>query len=117
MNKVKLLSATAILVAALAAPGFAQDRGGGGAGAGAGMSGSGGGTAGGGAALSGGGSAGGGAAVSGGGSAGGRAAVSGGATRLVTGDQDLLVLDPFRTVAIVTPARFLSLHEGEREAT
>src|SRR5712675_2248122 len=30
MNKVKLLSATAMLVAALAAPGFAQDRGGGG---------------------------------------------------------------------------------------
>jgi hypothetical protein len=79
MNKVKLLSATAILVAALAAPGFAQDRGGGGAaGAGAGVSGSGGG-----AAVSGGGSAGGGAAVSpgGGGSAGGRAAVSGGASQ------------------------------------
>src|SRR5712672_2242208 len=56
MNKVKLLSATAMLVAALAAPGFAQDRGGGGAaGAGAGVSGPG-----------------------GGGSAGGRAAVSGG---------------------------------------
>ena len=65
MNKVKLLSATAILVAALAAPGFAQDRGGGGAaGAGAGVSGSGGG-----------------AAVSGGGSAGGGAAVSGGASQ------------------------------------
>jgi len=79
MNKVKLLSATAILVAALAAPGFAQDRGGGGAaGAGAGVSGSGGG-----AAVSGSGSAGGGAAVSpgGGGSAGGRAAVSGGASQ------------------------------------
>jgi hypothetical protein len=75
MNKVKLLSATAILVAALAAPGFAQDRGGGGtAGAGAGVSGPGGG----------GGSAGGGAAISGpggGGSAGGRAAVSGGASQ------------------------------------
>src|SRR4051812_25296013 len=84
MNKVKLLGATAILVAALATPGFAQDRGGGGAvGAGAGVSGSGGGSAGGGAALSGGGSAGGGAAVSpgGGGSAGGRAAVSGGASQ------------------------------------
>jgi hypothetical protein len=88
MNKVKLLSATAILVAALAAPGFAQDRGGGGtAGAGAGVSGSGGGAAGGGAAMGGrgsGGSAGGGAAMSGpggGGSAGGRAAVSGGASQ------------------------------------
>jgi hypothetical protein len=89
MNKVKLLSATAMLVAALAAPGFAQDRGGGGAaGAGAGVSGpGGGGSAGGGAAVSGpggGGSAGGGAAVSGpggGGSAGGRAAVSGGASQ------------------------------------
>src|SRR4051794_18965965 len=86
MNKVKLLSATAILVATLAVPGFAQDRGGGGtAGAGAGVSGSGGGSAGGGAAMGGSGggrSAGGGAAVSGpggGGSAGGRAAVSGGA--------------------------------------
>jgi len=82
---VKLLSATAILVAALAAPGFAQDRGGGGtAGAGAGVSGSGGGSAGGGAAVggSGGGSAGGGAAMGGPGggrSAGGGAAVSGGA--------------------------------------
>jgi putative PIN family toxin of toxin-antitoxin system len=34
-------------------------------------------------------------------------AVSGGASCLVTGDQDLLVLHPFRGVRIVTPAQFL----------
>ncbi len=34
-------------------------------------------------------------------------AVSGGATHLVTGDDDLLVLHPFRGVAIVTPQAFL----------
>jgi len=34
-------------------------------------------------------------------------AVSGGATHLVTGDDDLLVLYPFRGVAIVTPQAFL----------
>ena len=36
-------------------------------------------------------------------------AVSGLATHLVTGDQDLLVLHPFRGVAIVTPGEFLDL--------
>ena len=34
-------------------------------------------------------------------------AISGGATHLVTGDDDLLVLHPFRGVAIVTPQEFL----------
>jgi hypothetical protein len=34
-------------------------------------------------------------------------AVSGGATHLITGDDDLLVLHPFRDVAIVTPQTFL----------
>ena len=34
-------------------------------------------------------------------------AVSGGATHLITGDADLLVLHPFRDVAIVTPQVFL----------
>ena len=36
-------------------------------------------------------------------------AVSGSARYLVTGDQDLLVLNPFRDVAIVTPHQFLVL--------
>ena len=35
-------------------------------------------------------------------------AVSGDATHLVTGDDDLLVLHPFRGVAIVTPQAFLN---------
>jgi putative PIN family toxin of toxin-antitoxin system len=34
-------------------------------------------------------------------------AVSGGASCLVTGDQDLLVLNPFRGIPILTPAQFL----------
>ena len=34
-------------------------------------------------------------------------AVSGNATHIVTGDDDLLVLDPFRGISIVTPNRFL----------
>lgn len=34
-------------------------------------------------------------------------AVSGGATHVVTGDNDLLVLSPFRGIAICTPARFV----------
>ena len=34
-------------------------------------------------------------------------AVSGGATHLVTGDDDLLVLNPFRGVSILTPQAFL----------
>jgi len=36
-------------------------------------------------------------------------AINGGATFIVTGDQDLLTLSPFRTVAIVSPAQFLAL--------
>lgn len=34
-------------------------------------------------------------------------AVSGGASHIVTGDQDLLVLNPYRGISIVTPAEFL----------
>ena len=37
-------------------------------------------------------------------------AVSGDATHLVTGDDDLLVLHPFRGVAIVTSQAFLDEH-------
>ncbi len=36
-------------------------------------------------------------------------AVSGGATHLVTGDSDLLALNPFRTVQIIRPHLFLEL--------
>ena len=36
-------------------------------------------------------------------------AVSGNATHLVIGDQDLLALNPFRGVPILTPADFLAL--------
>ena len=36
-------------------------------------------------------------------------AVNGNATYIVTGDTDLLVLNPFRGVEIVTPAEFLQL--------
>lgn len=36
-------------------------------------------------------------------------AVNGDAAAIVTGDRDLLVLDPFRGVRIVTPAAFLEL--------
>ena len=35
------------------------------------------------------------------------AAVAGGADYLVSGDEDLLVLDPFRGVPVLTPAAFL----------
>ena len=34
-------------------------------------------------------------------------AVGGSATHIVTGDNDLLVLHPFRNIAIMTPAEFL----------
>jgi putative PIN family toxin of toxin-antitoxin system len=34
-------------------------------------------------------------------------AVSGRATHLVTGDQDLLILHPYRSIAILTPRQFL----------
>ena len=36
-------------------------------------------------------------------------AVNGNATYIVTGDADLLVLNPFRGIGIVTPAKFLQL--------
>lgn len=36
-------------------------------------------------------------------------AVNGNATYIVTGDADLLVLNPFRGIEIVTPAEFLKL--------
>ncbi len=36
-------------------------------------------------------------------------AVSGNAGYLVTGDKDLLVLDPFRGIRIVTPRQFLDI--------
>ena len=39
-------------------------------------------------------------------------AVNGGAAVIVTGDADLLVLDPFHSVRIVTPAAFLALDPG-----
>jgi len=37
-------------------------------------------------------------------------AMAAGATILITGDKDLLVLHPFRSTAIVTPAQFLAMH-------
>ena len=37
-------------------------------------------------------------------------AVSGAATHLVTGDQDLLALNPFQNVAIVSPGVFIRLY-------
>jgi putative PIN family toxin of toxin-antitoxin system len=40
-------------------------------------------------------------------------AVSGSASYIVTGDDDLLVLHPFRNIAIVTPTEFLHAIEGE----
>ncbi|MCP3962053.1 MAG: putative toxin-antitoxin system toxin component, PIN family [bacterium] len=40
-------------------------------------------------------------------------AVNGKARYLITGDQDLLVLNPFRDVAIVTPDQFLVLTDEE----
>ena len=42
-------------------------------------------------------------------------ALNGTATHLVTGDEDLLVLDPFRGIPIVTPARFLELLSQESQ--
>ena len=36
------------------------------------------------------------------------AAVNGAASHLVTGDQDLLALDPFRGIQILTPAQFVA---------
>jgi putative PIN family toxin of toxin-antitoxin system len=40
-------------------------------------------------------------------------AVSGGASYVITGDDDLLALHPFRNIAIVTPAEFLRVIEKE----
>jgi len=40
-------------------------------------------------------------------------AVSGGATYIISGDNDLLVLHPFRNIAIMTPAEFLQATEKE----
>ncbi|MFO1434068.1 MAG: putative toxin-antitoxin system toxin component, PIN family [Candidatus Competibacteraceae bacterium] len=42
-------------------------------------------------------------------------AVSGGATYLVSGDDDLRSLNPFREIAIVTAAEFLTATEGEED--
>ena len=39
-------------------------------------------------------------------------AVNGRANTLVTGDKDLLVLNPFRDIAIVTPAQYLKRQPG-----
>ena len=36
-------------------------------------------------------------------------AVNGGADYIITGDDDLLVMNPFRGIAIITPAAFLAL--------
>jgi uncharacterized protein len=35
-------------------------------------------------------------------------AIAGGASHLISGDRDLLALDPFRGIRIVTPATLLS---------
>jgi len=40
-------------------------------------------------------------------------AVSGGATHLISGDNDLLVLHPFRGIQIMTPQMFLSQLEQD----
>jgi putative PIN family toxin of toxin-antitoxin system len=42
-------------------------------------------------------------------------AVSGGASCIITGDQDLLVLHPFRGIPILTPAQFLQSLARERD--
>jgi predicted nucleic acid-binding protein len=41
-------------------------------------------------------------------------AVAGGASRLVTGDRDLLTLDPFRNIRIVSPAALLDEFASRR---
>jgi len=40
-------------------------------------------------------------------------AVSGSASCIISGDDDLLVLHPFRNIAIMTPAEFLQVSEEE----
>jgi putative PIN family toxin of toxin-antitoxin system len=42
-------------------------------------------------------------------------AVSGGATHIVTGDSDLLMLNPFRGIQIVAPHSFLGIVNGDVE--
>lgn len=42
-------------------------------------------------------------------------AVSGGATYLISGDNDLRSLNPFRSIAIVTASEFLTVIQGEEE--
>lgn len=42
-------------------------------------------------------------------------AVSGGATCIITGDADLLALDPFQGIAIRTPDAFLSAYPTDKE--
>jgi uncharacterized protein len=44
-------------------------------------------------------------------------ALSGHADYLLTGDQDLLVLHPFRGIPIISPAQFLDLEEGNNYET
>jgi predicted nucleic acid-binding protein len=39
-------------------------------------------------------------------------AIDGAATYLITGDDDLLALNPFRGVAILTPREFLTIHDA-----
>ncbi len=40
-------------------------------------------------------------------------AIGGGVSCIITGDEDLLALHPFRNIAIMTPAEFLQSMEGE----
>lgn len=42
-------------------------------------------------------------------------AINGGAAWIVSGDRDLLVLDPFRSVHIATPARFVETMDVQRD--
>ena len=42
-------------------------------------------------------------------------AVSGSADCIISGDKDLLVLNPFRDILILTPAQFLELELGRNE--
>jgi len=44
-------------------------------------------------------------------------AVSGKAGYVITGDGDLLSLHPFRDVAVMTPAEFLAVTEGDLDST
>jgi putative PIN family toxin of toxin-antitoxin system len=44
-------------------------------------------------------------------------AIAGKADVIVSGDEDLLVLHPFRNIPIVTPVRFLAMLDAENAAT